>query len=44
MLDAVELGETDSLNVILDRISQPPLNFLIHLAYFKGTNVPTLER
>lgn len=43
MIDAVELGETDSLNVILDRLPQPPLNFLIHLAYLKGSNVPTLE-
>ena len=43
MLDAVELGDSDSLKAILDRLPQPPLNFLIHLAYLKGSNVATLE-
>lgn len=43
MLDAVELGEIDSLNVILDRLPQPPLNFLIHLAYLKGSEEAVLE-
>lgn len=43
MLDAVELGEVDSLKAILDRLPQPPLNFLIHLAYLKGSNAATLE-
>ncbi len=38
MLDAVELGETESLAAILDRLKQPPLNFLIHIAYLKGSN------
>ena len=43
MLDAVELGEAESLEAILSRLSHPPLNFLMHLAYLKGTNsVPTL--
>ena len=43
MLDAVELGEAESLNAILDKIPQAPLNFLIHLAYLKGSNAATLE-
>lgn len=43
MLDALELGETETLNAVLDSLPQPPLNFLIHLAYLKGTNAATLE-
>ena len=43
MLDAVEVGDSDSLKAILDRLPEPPLNFLIHLAYLKGSNVATLE-
>lgn len=43
MLDAVELGETDYLKSILDRVSQPPLNFLMHIAYLKGSTIETLE-
>lgn len=44
MLDAVDLGEIESLKAILDRLPHPPLNFLIHLAYLKGSNsVATLE-
>ncbi len=43
MLDAVELGETESLNAILKRLPQPPLNFLIHIAYLKGSKMATLE-
>ena len=43
MLDAVELGETESLKAILDRLPQPPLNFLMHLAYLKGSKMATLE-
>ena len=44
MLDAVELGEAESLETILKRLEQPPLNFLIHLAYLKGSrSVATLE-
>ena len=43
ILDAVELGESESLKAILARLPQPPLNFLIHLAYLKGSNVATLE-
>lgn len=39
MLDAVELGETDYLKSILDRLPQPPLNFLMHIAYLRGSNV-----
>ena len=42
MLDAVELGETDSLNAILDKFPQPPLNFLVHIAYLKGSKADTL--
>ena len=42
MLDALELGETDSLKAILDRLPQTPLNFLIHLAYLMGSDA-TLE-
>ena len=43
MLDAVELGETDSLNAILDKIPQAPLNFIVHIAYLKGSKAATLE-
>ena len=43
MLDAVELGETEYLDVILDRIHQPPLNFLMHLAYLRGSKVAVLD-
>ena len=43
MLDAVELGESEQLKAILDRLLEPPLNFLIHLAYLKGSSVATLE-
>lgn len=43
MLDAVELGESDSLGAILDRLARPPLNFLIHLAYLKGSNAAVLS-
>lgn len=44
MLEALDVGETESLKAILDRLPQPPLNFLIHLAYLKGSNsVATLE-
>ena len=37
MLDAVELGEAESLEAILNKLLQPPVNFLIHLAYLKGS-------
>ena len=43
MLDAVELGETEYLNVILDRVHQPPLNFLMHLAYLRGSKAAVLD-
>ncbi|KAK4697589.1 hypothetical protein P7C71_g520, partial [Lecanoromycetidae sp. Uapishka_2] len=43
MLDAVELGETEYLKSILDRLSEPPLDFMMHLAYLKGSSVETLE-
>ena len=43
MLDAVELGETEYLDQILDRIHQPPLNFLMHLAYLRGSKVAVIE-
>ena len=44
MLDAVELGEAESLRAILNRLRKPPLNFLMHLAYLKGSNsLATLE-
>ena len=40
MLDAVELGY---LNVILDRVHQPPLNFSMHLAYLRGSKAAVLD-
>ena len=43
MLEAVELGDAASLKAALDNLSQPPLNFLMHLAYLKGSNAATLE-
>lgn len=43
MLDAVELGESEYLDVILDRVHQPPLNFLMHLAYLRGSKVAVLD-
>ena len=43
MLDAVDMGESEYLGVILDRIQQPPLNFLMHLAYLRGSKIAILE-
>ena len=44
MLDAVELGEAESLDTILNQLRHPPLKFLLHLAYLKGcSSVATLE-
>ena len=43
LLDTMEVGETEYLNLLLDKLPQPPLNLLIHLAYLKGSNIATLE-
>lgn len=43
LLDTMEVGETEYLNLLLDKLSEPPLNLLIHLAYLKGSGLATLE-
>lgn len=43
LLDTMEVGDTEYLNLLLDKLSQPPLNLLMHLAYLKGSNIATIE-
>ena len=43
MLDSVEMGEADYLALLLKKVPRPPVNFLIHIAYLRGSKEKVLQ-